>query len=125
VLDEGTASLDIRHEMEVFELVSELVHEGHLAGLLVTHHVNLAARFVDRIVVMDAGAAVAVGKPDEVLDPEVFERVFGWPVARADWRGVPQFVPLRLGERGDSAGLRERDGNMESVGGDEVERRME
>jgi len=99
VLDEGTASLDIRHEMEVFELVSELVHEGHLAGLLVTHHVNLAARFVDKIVVMDAGAAVAVGKPEQVLSPRVFEQVFGWPVARADWRGVPQFVPLRVGER--------------------------
>jgi iron complex transport system ATP-binding protein len=100
VLDEGTASLDVRHEMEVFELVTKLVHEGHLAGLLVTHHVNLAARFVDRVLVMDAGAAVAVGKPAEKLTPEVFERVFGWPVARTDWRGVPQFVPLRAEERG-------------------------
>jgi iron complex transport system ATP-binding protein len=99
VLDEGTASLDIRHEMEVFELVSELVHEGHLAGLLVTHHVNLAARFVDRVVVMDSGSAVAIGSPKEVLTPEVFESVFGWPVARTDWHGVPQFVPLRAGER--------------------------
>jgi iron complex transport system ATP-binding protein len=104
VLDEGTASLDIRHEMEVFELVSELVHEGQLAGLLVTHHVNLAARFVDRIVVMDAGAAVAVGKPEEVLSPQVFEQVFGWPVAQADWRGVPQFVALRRGEQGAGGG---------------------
>jgi hypothetical protein len=48
---------------------------------------------------MDAGAAAAVGKPTETLTPEVFERVFGWPVARADWRGVPQFVPLRREER--------------------------
>jgi iron complex transport system ATP-binding protein len=102
VLDEGTASLDIRHEMEVFELVTQLVQERHLAGLVVTHHVNLAARFVDRVVVMDAGAAVAVGKPTEVLTPEVFERVFGWPVARADWRGIPQFVPLRGEEREES-----------------------
>jgi len=101
VLDEGTASLDIRHEMEVFELVSELVHEGHLAGLLVTHHVNLAARFVDRVVVMDAGAAVAVGKPTEVLTPEIFERVFGWPVGLVEWRGIPQFVPLRVEEKGE------------------------
>jgi len=104
VLDEGTASLDVRHEMEVFELVSELVHEGHLAGLLVTHHVNLAARFVDRVVVMDAGAAVTVGKPADVLTPEVFESVFGWPVARTDWRGVPQFVPLRTEEQEESTG---------------------
>lgn len=103
VLDEATASLDVRHEMEVFELVTQLVHEGHLAGLLVTHHVNLAARFVDRVVVLDDGRAAATGPPSEVLTPEVFERVFGWPVAKTDWRGVPQFVPLRSNEREDEA----------------------
>ncbi len=101
VLDEATASLDVRHEMEVFELVTQLVHEGHLAGLLVTHHVNLAARFVDRVVVLDEGRTAASGEPDKVLTPEVFERVFGWPVARAEWHGMPQFVPLRASESGD------------------------
>ncbi len=99
VLDEATASLDVRHEMEVFELVSELVHEGHLAGLLVTHHVNLAARFVDKIVLLDGGVTAAVGEPTGVLTPEVFERVFGWPVAKNEWDGVPQFVPLRQRDR--------------------------
>jgi iron complex transport system ATP-binding protein len=99
VLDEATASLDVRHEMEVFELVTQLVHEGHLAGLLVTHHVNLAARFVDRVVVLDNGRTAAVGEPEKVLTPEVFQSVFGWPVARTDWHGVPQFVPLRKNER--------------------------
>ena len=102
VLDEATASLDVRHEMEVFELVTQLVHEGHLAGLLVTHHVNLAARFVDRIVVLNEGRTAASGEPDKVLTPEVFERVFGWPVARTEWHGVPQFVPLRTSESGDA-----------------------
>jgi iron complex transport system ATP-binding protein len=110
VLDEGTASLDIRHEMEVFELVSQLVHDGHLAGLLVTHHVNLAARFVDRVVVMFAGRAVAVGTPANVLTPGVFERVFGWPVALTDWRGVPQFVPLRAEEKGEVGKGKGREG---------------
>ena len=98
VLDEATASLDVRHEMEVLELVAELVHEGHLAGLLVTHHVNLAARFVDRIAVLDEGRSAAGGPPADVLTPEVFERVFGWPVAGTEWHGVPQFVPLRPNE---------------------------
>ncbi len=98
VLDEATANLDIRHEMEVFELVAELVREERLAGLFVTHHVNLAARYMDRVVVMDRGRARAVGPPAEVLTREVVETVFRWPVAVEWWRGRPQIVPVRPGE---------------------------
>jgi iron complex transport system ATP-binding protein len=101
VLDEATANLDIRHEMEVLELAASLVRCEGLAAVAVTHHVNLAARFADRIVVMDHGLARAQGRPAEVLTRDVLERVFGWPVAVSHWRGAPQFVPLRKGERVD------------------------
>ena len=95
VLDEPTASLDIRHEMEVFELTAELVRQDGLAGILVTHHVNLAARYVDRVAVLDHGRARAVGRPAEVLTRDVLEEVFEWPVAMRAWDGAPQFVPLK------------------------------
>ena len=98
VLDEATANLDIRHEMELFELASQLVEEGGFTGVLVTHQVNLAARFADQLVVMDRGAACAIGRPNEVLTGDVLERVFDWPVTMTDWRGWPQFVPLRKHE---------------------------
>lgn len=97
-LDEATASLDVRHEMEVFELVAQLVRENNMTGIFVTHHVNLAARYVDRMLVMDRGRARALGGPSQVLTREVLEGVFGWPVAMTQWRGVPQFVPLKSGE---------------------------
>ncbi len=99
ILDEATASLDIRHEMEVFELVAQLVSEQRLAGVLVTHNVNLAARFVDRIVVMDDGAARASGPPSDVLTREVLEDVFQWPVDVEPRLGIPQFIPLRRREQ--------------------------
>lgn len=95
VLDEATANLDMRHEMEVYELVAELVRHDGLAGVLVTHHVNLAARYVDRIVVLDHGVPRAIGIPREVLTREVLEGVFEWPVAVQEWDGVPQFVALK------------------------------
>lgn len=94
-LDEATANLDIRHEMEVFELTARLVRENQLAGVLVTHHVNLAARFADRMVIMHRGAARASGPPSAVLNTTVLEEVFQWPVAMTQWEDVPQFVPLR------------------------------
>lgn len=98
VLDEPTASLDVRHEMELLELVRQLV-DGGLAGLVITHHLNLAARFAHRILLLDRGAVVASGTPREVLSRETLSRVFEWPVAVTTWRdGSPQVVPLRAGE---------------------------
>jgi iron complex transport system ATP-binding protein len=100
VLDEPTASLDVRHEMELFELIRQLV-EGGLAGLVITHHLNLAARFADRMVLLNGGAVVAEGTPREVLQRETLSRVFEWPVAVTTWcDGSPQVVPLRPGESG-------------------------
>lgn len=98
LLDEPTASLDVRHEMEVFELVRGLA-SGGLAVLVVTHHVNLAARFADRLLLLDRGSTVAFGHPADVLREDTVSRVFGWPVAVTRWRdGAPQVVPLRPGE---------------------------
>ncbi len=99
VLDEPTASLDIRHEMELFELVRQLV-DGGLAGLVITHHLNLAARFADRIVLLNYGKVVAEGTPSSVLNRDTLSGVFDWPVAVTTWSdGSPQVVPLRAGEQ--------------------------
>jgi iron complex transport system ATP-binding protein len=95
VLDEPTTSLDVRHEMELFELVRRLV-DGGLAGLVITHHINLAARFADRMILLSAGRVAAEGPPAEVLRRETLREVFGWPVAVTTWcDGSPQVVPLR------------------------------
>lgn len=99
VLDEPTASLDIRHEMELFELVRQLV-EGGLAGLVITHHLNLAARFAHRIILLSRGELVAEGAPAEVLSRETLTRTFEWPLAITSWLdGSPQVVPLRSSDR--------------------------
>jgi iron complex transport system ATP-binding protein len=98
VLDEPTASLDVRHEMELLELVRRLV-DGGMAGLVITHQLNLAARFADRMLLLDRGRVAAEGTPAEVLTRETLGRVFEWPVAVTTWcDGSPQVVPLRTGE---------------------------
>ena len=98
ILDEPTANLDLGHEMEVFELVAGLVKSRGLTAMCVTHHLNLAARFAERIVVLDKGIARAVGKPADVLTPAVLQPIFGRGVEIVPWRGTPQFVPLKRGE---------------------------
>ncbi|MCY3808513.1 MAG: ABC transporter ATP-binding protein [Gemmatimonadetes bacterium] len=100
LLDEPTAGLDLRYAMELFGLLAELREDG-LALLVVTHDLNLAARFADRILLLDRGVARAQGRPAEVLSEPTLEPVYRWPlrVTRHPGPGVdtgtPQVVPLR------------------------------
>lgn len=98
VLDEPTSALDVRHEMELFELVAALRRDG-LGCLVITHRLNLAARYADRLVLLHQGTVVAEGAPIGVLSRERLSAVFEWPVAVTTWcDGSPQVVPLRPGE---------------------------
>jgi len=95
VLDEPTASLDVRHEMELFQLVRALADRDGLAVVLITHHVTLAARFADRVLLLSGGRPAGHGTPGDVLTRETVERVFAWPVSIAPFEGRPQVIPLR------------------------------
>lgn len=66
LLDEPTVALDVRHEMEVFELVRALT-DGGLGSVVITHHLNLAARYADALLMLDRGRAVADGDRKSVV----------------------------------------------------------
>ena len=93
-LDEPKTSLDLRHEMELFERARALVDRG-LAVVVITHHVNLAARFADRVLLLAAGETVAAGTPREVLTAATVRQVFEWPVAIELFDAAPQIIPQR------------------------------
>lgn len=82
LLDEPTNHLDVRYQHEILELVS-----GLPGSAVVLHDLNLAARYCDRIVVLDRGRVVAEGTPDAVLVPEILEPVYDRPVTRVDIDG--------------------------------------
>ncbi len=94
-LDEPTASLDIRHEMSILRLLRESADSG-LTVLLITHHLNLAARFADQMLLLSEGRVAAQGSPEEVLREGVLGDVYGWPVSvRPDpVSGAPTVTPL-------------------------------
>jgi iron complex transport system ATP-binding protein len=96
VLDEPTTFLDIAHEMAVFELVDALAREGRTM-LLVSHQLNLVARFADHIVLLDRGRVAAAGDVDAVMRGEILEAVYDWPlvVTRDPAVGAPALLPLR------------------------------
>lgn len=102
VLDEPTTFLDIGHEMAVFELLGGLAAAGQ-AVLLVSHQLNLVARFATHMVLLHEGQVAAAGAPADVMQGEVLERVYQWPlvVTRDPAVGSPALVPLRSRPRGD------------------------
>ena len=102
VLDEPTAALDVSHEMAIFELLRALCAQG-MTALVVTHHLNLAARYADGLVLLHEGRVAAEGTPQSVLERARVERVYAWPVAVTAHPGpgpdvgAPQVVPLAGG----------------------------
>ncbi len=95
VLDEPTASLDIRHEMTIFRLLRSSSDQG-MTVLLITHHLSLAARFADRFLLLSEGNVAAEGTADDVFREAVLGDVYRWPVAvRPDpVSGSPHVTPL-------------------------------
>ncbi|WP_417309073.1 ABC transporter ATP-binding protein [Devosia sp.] len=78
LLDEPTNHLDLAYQHDVLHLVRQL----HLATLVVLHDLNLAARYCDRVALIDGGRLVAVGPPDSVLTPEQVSRTYKLPTDR-------------------------------------------
>ncbi len=76
LLDEPTTALDIHHQHEVMELLGGLHDEG-LTILMVTHDLNLAARYCPTLWLLHAGRIAAQGAPEAVLVPELLTRVYG------------------------------------------------
>ena len=91
VLDEPTNHLDVRAQFELLDLIRSL----GVTTVAALHDLDLAARYCDRVVVLDAGRVVASGRPVEVLTPELIAAVFGVH-CRCDLVDNGQRVELRM-----------------------------
>jgi ABC-type cobalamin/Fe3+-siderophores transport systems, ATPase components len=77
LLDEPTANLDVRYQLEIFALIRRLNQERQLTVVLAIHDLAMAMRFCDRLAMMSAGRLVAAGAPEDVLTAELVREVFG------------------------------------------------
>lgn len=95
-LDEPTTFLDIAHEMGLLELIHSLA-AGGMTVLMVSHQLNLVARFASRMVLLSRGRVVADGAPGVVMDAATLEPVYDWPIviSRDAASGTPVLLPLR------------------------------
>jgi iron complex transport system ATP-binding protein len=76
LLDEPTTFLDVSHQMDVLDLLTDLNHVRGTTIVMVLHELNLAARYVDHLVALSAGRIVAAGSPADVLTEQLVRDVF-------------------------------------------------
>jgi iron complex transport system ATP-binding protein len=94
-LDEPTSSLDLRHQLEVMELLRSLARDKGARVLASMHDVNMARRFADNVLLLDKGRTYGFGPPEDVLHEASLREVYGVEVARVDGCGLTGFLPLR------------------------------
>lgn len=76
LLDEPTLHLDVNYQLEVSELVRKITEEKRLIVILVSHDLNLAARYCDKLILLNSGKIHSIGSVSEVLTPEKIKGVY-------------------------------------------------
>lgn len=76
LLDEPTANLDLQHQASLLRLVREKCDAENLAAVVITHDLNLAAQFADKVLLLKNGAVYTQGTPQEVLTEDIIKTVF-------------------------------------------------
>jgi iron complex transport system ATP-binding protein len=96
LLDEPTASLDIKHQVAMFELLRTLVTEEDTAILTAIHDLDMAARYCDRLVLLADRTVQAIGSPRTVLTDDRLADAFGvrTAVTTNPTTGTPMVTPI-------------------------------
>jgi ABC-type Mn2+/Zn2+ transport system ATPase subunit len=115
LMDEPTSGVDVRTRHDVMHLIHELHHDG-LAVVITTHDLNGIAAHLPRLVCLNR-EVIAIGRPQDVITPDVLERTYGAPLEVLSHGGMPvvierypeaeevgaTVVPLREGHHGHPA----------------------
>lgn len=96
LLDEPTTYLDLPHQVEVLDLVTDLNKNRGTTVVVVLHDLNLACRYGDHLIAMKDGAIVAEGPPAEVVSEEAVREIFGMDcrVVTDEVSGTPLVLPI-------------------------------
>jgi len=88
LLDEPTANLDLAHQAMMFRLVRERCRGCQASAIVITHDLNLAAEFADRVMLLRGGEVFGFGTPEEVLTEANLNEVYNVQVLRDAIRGA-------------------------------------
>ena len=96
LLDEPTSNLDLRHQLEILDLITAMVREKGISAIMAVHDLNLASRFSDKIIFLTDGRIYAAGEPGMVVTPENIKAVYGVEAVINNDFGRPHIIPWRV-----------------------------
>ena len=93
ILDEPTANLDVRYQIYVTELLKELAVRSGMTVLMISHDLNITARYADEVIVMARpGVIHSMGKPEDVITEDMIREVYGVDCDVIDAKGKPHII---------------------------------
>ncbi len=99
LLDEPTSNLDLKHQLEVMEIIKNLARKGGISVIMAIHDLNLASRYSDRIVMLKDGTICAAGEPNSLLTSESIRSVYGVEAVVVNNLERPYIVPIKSVDR--------------------------
>lgn len=92
LLDEPTSNLDIRHQLDVTKMLKRLSEERGILIVMISHDINIAAKFADKVILMFQGRIFDVGTPKEVITEDNLRTVYGVTSEIVDDDGRPHVI---------------------------------
>lgn len=93
VLDEPTSNLDVRHQVYIIELLRALAHASNIMILMISHDLNLASKYADKLILMSQpGIVKAVGTSEEIITKQNIEDVYQVECDIIDNHGRPSVL---------------------------------
>lgn len=93
LLDEPTSNLDVKHQVYVTELLRGIAKANDMLIVMISHDLNIAAKYADKIIVMaEPGKIYSYGTPEEVITQEMVRDVYGIDCEIEDHDGVPHVI---------------------------------
>lgn len=128
LLDEPTSNLDIRHQLDVTKMLKRLSAERGILIIMISHDINIAAKYADNVILMFQGKIFDVGTPSEVITEDNLRTVYGVESRVIDDEGRPHVIlrdalPMdeRINPSAVMAGIRERRARDRSSESQQVE----
>jgi iron complex transport system ATP-binding protein len=92
LLDEPTSNLDVRHQIEVTKLLKRMTQEKNILTIMISHDINIAAKYSDEIIMMHQGKIYATGTPEDVINEENLRAVYGVEAKVITDLGAPHVI---------------------------------
>ena len=96
LLDEPTTALDLAHQVRIMDLMAQLKQDRGMSIVMVSHDINLAAMYADRMLLLKNGRIVAIGPPAKIIDAATITAAYDCRVVvdESPWENIPRATPV-------------------------------